>query len=107
MNEKKKQMMIIGILGALALGAGSYYFFKDSGSGNSNVTQRAPRARKERVVADKSTTSKRKKRATVTKKDRPKIERKERKERTASSKKRKTRRGGTKKIKKKKWSPAA
>lgn len=107
MDEKKKQMLMFVILGVAILGAGSFYFLGDSGGGNRNVTQRAPRARKERVVADKTETNRRKKRETVDRGNRPKVERRERDESTASSKRRKIRRGDTKKIKKKKWSPAA
>ena len=107
MDEKKKQMLMFVILGVAILGAGSFYFLGDSGGGNRNVTQRAPRPRKVHFVPVKTETSRRKERETVDRENRPKVERRERDESTASSNRRKIRRGDTKKIRKRKWSPAA
>ncbi len=109
MDDKKKQIVMLCAVGALVVGAGSYYFLiRDSGSTRAETQERGPAVRKVRVVETKDDTRKRKKRSRNSKV--PTITTTSRKERTATQQKqatRKTRRGTAKQIKKKKLSPAS
>ena len=109
MDEKKKQIVMICVLGALVVGAGSYYFLiRDSGSTRKANQSRGLAERKVRESTAKVDTRKRKNRSRGSKA--PTIVKAGRKERKASTRqqaKRKSRRGTAKKIKKKKMSPAA
>ncbi len=102
MDGQKKQMVMFGILGALVLGSGSYYFFgRNSGGPSGEVSQRPSRLRKQRVEADKPTNTRRE-RTTIAKNDRPKVKRKIRDERKVDKPKRKIRGKNMRKIKPKK-----
>ena len=106
MDEQKKQMVMFGVLGALVLGSGSFYFFvRDSGGQNREVSQRPPRTRKQAVVADKKTSTRRK-RTTVAKNDHPKVPRKIRDVRKMNKPKRNIRGKPTRNVKPKKKSIA-
>lgn len=104
MDEQKKQMVMFGVLGVLVLGTGSYYFFgRESGGPNREVTQRPPRARKPPQVAD-SSTSMRKKRPTIATNDRLTVKRNIRDGRKMDKPERRIRGKDRRKIKPKKKS---
>ena len=105
--DEKKQKILLGVLGVLVLGMGSFWYFtRDTGSKNTRSDVSAQTERKSRY-ADSEKTVKTKKRTRRTAKS-TKSEPKERatrvyKERETKSKRR--RGGGKKKIKKKKFAP--
>ncbi len=105
MDGQKKQMVMFGILGALVLGSGSYYFFgRDSGGQNGEVSQRPPRARKPPAVADSAKADIRKPRPAKLTNAHPKPPRKDRDQRNTIDKGRKRRRGDMRMPKKKRES---
>ena len=103
MDDKKKQMLLFGVLGVLVLGAGSYFLFlRDTGpTKKHDTTQREARARERKAPTTKKETARRPTRQRTTPKAREDTGRvrapKEKKAGKARQRKRGS--GGTKKKK--------
>lgn len=109
MNDQKKQKVILALVVALVLGAGTsfWYLRSDSGSGAQKTGNTGPTVRRERDTTGQKGKSRNKRRARK-KEDKAPVKVRATREVTEKKKKsRKTRGRSTKKIKKKKTSPAA
>ena len=102
MDEQKKQWVMFGVLGALVLGTGSYYFFvRDSEGSDQKAPQRPAPIRKSPAVADNALAERRKNPVVSSTDKRPKVIRKDRNKQNQINKERKRRRNDTRRGKKK------
>ena len=114
MDQQKKQKVILAVLGALALGAGGYYFvLREPAANNAQAKAAGPATRRERkVAAEPDRRAKRTVRETRAR-DKGGIEsivttRRQSKKDNTKKAERRSRRGGKKsKTKKKEVAPAA
>lgn len=108
MDEQKKQQMIVGILIAAVLGAGSYYvFFRDTGEDETINVATGPTVRKQRGSTEtkKARTTRKVRGRKVA--DAPRVTTRKVRERSENTGPtiRKTRRGASNRVKKKKLLP--
>ena len=108
MDEQKKQKVLLALVAALVLGAGTsfWYFRRDSSSAGQQVRDKGPAQRRERAARSKSG-NERKRRTKARKEKAPVKMRAERKVAKKKSTKRRTRGRGSKKVKKKKKTHAS
>ncbi|MCH8150076.1 MAG: hypothetical protein IH987_19195 [Planctomycetes bacterium] len=109
MAEDKKQKVILGVVAALVIGMGGYWFvLRDSGAGASNVAVGSGGGKTKRARAKPKTTKKtRSRRADQGPADRAEKKIREKKERPSKKKSRRGNRGGKVKKRKKTLPPAA
>lgn len=109
MAEDKKQKVVLGVLAALVIGMGGYWFvLRDSGAGASNVAMESKGGKTKRVRPEpKNTKKKRSRRAERAKPERAEKKVREKTERTSKKKTRRGRSSGKVKKKKKTLPPAA
>ena len=109
MDQKKKQMIMFGVLGALVLGAGGYFVLgRDSGAGNQQAFNSGPVERRERKApVDNKSVAKKKEAKPAAKKEETTVRRERAPVEDEQVQRRAKSRDGRKIEKKKEVKPAA
>lgn len=109
MDQKKKQMIMFGVLGALVLGAGGYFvLLRDSGDGNQQAFDSGPAVKRERTApVENKSAAKKKEAKPAAKKEETAVRRERETVEQETAQRREKSRGDRKIEKKKELKPAA